>query len=38
MGKKADLDIKEQVPELKKILARQSSLKGEKRIKVLDLY
>lgn len=35
MGKKADLAIKEQVPELKEILTRQSSLKGEKRIKCL---
>jgi transposase len=35
MGKKAQLDIRESVSELKKILKKQDTLKGEKRVRCL---
>ena len=35
MGKKATLDITESVSELKKLLLKQKTIKGEKRIKCL---
>jgi len=35
MGKKAQLDIQESIPELQKILAKRKSLQEEKRIKSL---
>lgn len=35
MGKKAHLDITESIPELQKILVKQQSLKGEKRVRCL---
>lgn len=35
MGKKAYLEIKESVPELQKMLVKQKSFKGEKRIRSL---
>jgi transposase len=35
MGKKAELDITESVSELKKLLLKQKTIKGEKRIKCL---
>ena len=35
MGKKATLKITETVPELKKLLSKQTKLKGEKRVRAL---
>ena len=35
MGKKAQLDIKESISELKKLLIKQKTIKGEKRLKCL---
>ena len=35
MGKKAYLDITESISELQKILVKQQSLKGEKRVRCL---
>lgn len=37
MGKKADLEIRESLTELRKLLAKQKTLKSEKRLKALLL-